>query len=318
MLCNGPQRLLGVELAAQHERGGEREPEREVRKAPRVKHRRRDHRRLARLQRDLREQGRRRLQRVRLRARRTLGRTRRARREDHHPPALGGSAQIGVIAAGDQLFEQRLGRTRAGLTPGDEALAAPAGLLYQLRELLVVDQCHGVFARDHVGDLRAGEVGVEVQRARPQLRAGDRRLDEAAVVAAHDRDAVAFADAGLPQAPGERVGALLSLAEGERSALVDDRRPVGVADRGSEIGRRGGGPPAAKSRQRAHRLVRARGREHARAKQGRGDLQLVASLARVHRLSVPNALKAAAPALSRPRPVRPFPAVARGRAGPRR
>ncbi len=81
------QRVLGVEPAAQHERRGERQPEREVREAPRVEHRRGDHRRLARVQRDLREQRGRRLERVGLLARGALGRAGRARGEDHDAPA---------------------------------------------------------------------------------------------------------------------------------------------------------------------------------------------------------------------------------------
>ena len=52
-----------------------------------------------------------------------------------------------------------------------------------------------------------------------------------AVVAAHDRDAVALVDALVAKRAGERVGALVRLREGERAELVDDRRLVGIVDR---------------------------------------------------------------------------------------
>ena len=48
----------------------------------------------------------------------------------------------------------------------------------------------------------AGEVGVHQQDRRAELRAGEDRVDEAAVVAAHDRDRLAGLDAGLAAARG--------------------------------------------------------------------------------------------------------------------
>ena len=64
---------------------------------------------------------------------------------------------------------------------------------------------------------------------RAELRARDDRLDEAAVVAAHDRDVVALVDAVVGERVRERVRALLDLAERELPELVDQRDLVGVA-----------------------------------------------------------------------------------------
>ena len=46
-----------------------------------------------------------------------------------------------------------------------------------------------------------------------------------AVVAAHQRDRVALADAELGQRAGQRVAAAVHLAEGQLAELVDQRRP---------------------------------------------------------------------------------------------
>src|SRR5206468_3923989 len=119
------------------------------------------------------------------------------------------------------------GRPAAGacrfVVPGDEA--QPAGRLVADKTgvLLVEDQSGRVFPGDHVTDLRAGEPGVQVEGARPELRAGDGRLDEAPVVAAEDPDPVALADAGRPHTAGEGVGSPVELPDGQRPQLVVDR-----------------------------------------------------------------------------------------------
>ena len=59
----------------------------------------------------------------------------------------------------------------------------------------------------------------------PQLGGGDAGVDEAAVVAAHHRDAVALADAALGQGPGQGVGAPVHLAEGQRTRARRPGRP---------------------------------------------------------------------------------------------
>ena len=77
--------------------------------------------------------------------------------------------------------------------PGDEAGDLRRVLLgpgEQLVELGVVDDRLRLLALDHAVQLRAGEVGVHEQHGRAELRAGEQRVDEAAVVAAHDRDPI--------------------------------------------------------------------------------------------------------------------------------
>ena len=140
MLGDGRQRLLGVELAPQDERRGQAQPEREVREAPGVEHRRGDHRALARVQRDLRQQRRRRVQRLGLAARRALRRAGRARGEDHDLPRLGGRHHIGRVAALDQLLERRVVELGASASCQPmKRLRRTAASRDQVGELLVED-----------------------------------------------------------------------------------------------------------------------------------------------------------------------------------
>ena len=121
--------------------------------------------------------------------------------------------------------------------------------MHELCELVVVDHGDGVFVGEHVGDLRAREGGVEVQRARPQLGERDRHLDEEAVVAAHDRHGVLFGDARPGQLVRERVRATVQLRERERATVVDQRGTVGIANRGARVGGRRRRAPALQSGQ---------------------------------------------------------------------
>ncbi len=66
-----------------------------------------------------------------------------------------------------------------------------AGLLDEAGELLVVHDERGALALEHVGQLGAGEAGVEQQRVGAEPGRRRQRLDEAAVVAAQDADGVA-------------------------------------------------------------------------------------------------------------------------------
>ncbi len=93
-----------------------------------------------------------------------------------------------------------------------------------------MDHHRRLLALQHLDELRAGEGGVEVEDVRAELGGGDRGVDEAAVVAAHDGDRAALLDAALGQGVRECVGALVQLAEGERPELVDDADPVGRAE----------------------------------------------------------------------------------------
>ena len=77
-----------------------------------------------------------------------------------------------------------------------------------------------------------------------ELGAGHDGLDEAAVVAGHDRDVVALVDAVVGERVRERVGALVDLAERELPELVDQPDLVGVAMGGRLVAGGGRGAPA--------------------------------------------------------------------------
>ena len=243
-----------------------------MREAPGVKQRRRDHRGLLGLERDPREHRRQRGERVggaALRALRGPGRT---GGQDHEPRRLLGRVEVGVaVGALDQLVDGGVA-TRAVLAPADEALQSLAGLAEQLGELLVVDQRRRLLALDHADQLRARERGVHVEAVGAELRDREGGVDEAAVVAAHDRDPVARFDALVGQRTREGVGAPLHLGEGHAAVLVDDHRAIGIVDhRACDPGRRRG-PPAMQLAEHAHELVRAHRPQHPRLCQG-GDVE---------------------------------------------
>ena len=181
----------GSNFGAQHHRRRGRQAQHEVEEAPRVEERRRDHRGLPVAARNLREQGGQGAQALRLAALGSLRGAGRPRREDDVAALLRGGIDVIAVGAGDQLLQRRLVGPLL-LLPGDEVPKTLAHPGEQLGELLVVDQDRRVLALHDIGELRAGEGGVQVERDRTQLRARHRRLDEVTVVAAHDRDAVAL------------------------------------------------------------------------------------------------------------------------------
>ncbi len=195
-------------------------------------------------------------------------------------PCSGGGERSEVSrGARDQVLERAVRTRLVRLVPGDEALAALARGGEHLGELVVVDHHHRVLALRDVGELRPAERGVEEQRVRPELVRGDVGLDPAAVVAAHDRDAVARADALGGERVGERVRALVDLAEGERPGLVDDREVVGEAGGG---GLEAGGGRRAPADQRARGVeqpVRPLWADDPRAREGRHRLHLAGDVA---------------------------------------
>ena len=101
LVLRGAQALLGVELAAQHDRGAEQHREREVREAPRVEQRRRDVAAPAVPQRHAREQRHGGLD-AGLVARRALGRAGGAGGEDDDPRVPVGRVEVGGGAGGDR------------------------------------------------------------------------------------------------------------------------------------------------------------------------------------------------------------------------
>ena len=149
--------------------------------------------------------------------------------------------------------------------------------LRQLGELRVVDDRARLLALDHLGQLRAGERGVEQHRVGAELGERDQRLDDPAVVAAHHGHAVALQHALVRERVGEPVRALVDLGEGERAALVDHRLGVRVQRGGRRVAAGGRGAPAPEGGQRARRAVGPHGAhepgagEHVRGRQALAD-----------------------------------------------
>jgi hypothetical protein len=237
-----------------------------------------DHRGLARLERDLREQRRRRVEVVRLLARRALRCAGGARGEDHHAPRLGGRVVVGGVAVADQLVDHRVGVLGGVVGPGDEALAPLGSLGDELGELLVVDERDRVLALDDVGDLGRREHRVEVQRMGAELRERHRGLDEPAVVAAHDRHAVALLHPRVRERRRERVRAPVDLLEGQRAELVDDGHVVRIPRRRRGVARGGSRAEADERLDHTGEAVRSRGADDPGTHQGPGHPELVGDL----------------------------------------
>ncbi len=194
-------------------------------------------------------------------------------------PVFSGGTGCSVGPVLDQLLERGV-LDRVGIVdPAHEALAPRAGVLEQVGELLVEHDRHRLLALDHLGDLRARERGVQVQAVGAQLGVGHGGLHEAAVVAAHDRHAVALLDAGVGQAGGQRVGALVDLLEGQGAQLVDQGGAVRVADRAGDEAGRGAAAPAPQRVADPRELVRPDRAHHARVGQDLHAAQLVGRLA---------------------------------------
>ncbi len=193
-----------------------------------------------------------------LAARRPLGGAGRAGRQDHRATVLRGRLQVRRVVGLDELLERRdvVGRRRV-VGPAEDP-HRDRGLPDEVGELLVVDEHGGLVASEHLDQLRAGEGGVEVERVGPQLGCGDARIDEAAVVAAHDRHPVALPDPELAQRMGQRVRTGVHLAEREAPELVDEPDPAGRSQcQGREPPGRSGPPLAqavAQARERERRV----------------------------------------------------------------
>src|SRR5205085_6659689 len=141
-----------------------------------------DERALAGAQRDLREQPGDRVQRLGLAAVGALRRAGRPAREDDEAALVVGRDDVAAVARVDELLERRgaAGAAVSPVRPGEEALAPLQRAGEQPGELLVVDDRRGRLVGADLRELRPGERRVEKERVRPELRAGDRRLDEPA------------------------------------------------------------------------------------------------------------------------------------------
>ena len=100
---------------------------------------------------------------------------------------------------------------------------------------------------------------------RAELGERDRGLDEAAVVAAHDGDAVALVDALVGERVREGVGAAVDLLEGERAELVDDGSRIRVPQRLHGVAERRRRAPGEIEAPEADEVVGAHGADEPRA-----------------------------------------------------
>jgi hypothetical protein len=255
------ERELRVEPATQHHRRAEHHPQDGVGETERVEQRRADHRRLARPERRLREQRPERGERVR---RLALGALRRAsgpaREDDHRAVHLGLRRRRGVA-----FRDQRVESVLAGrLGPRAPAAERRLDAVEELRVLVVVHEHARALAVGDLADLRAGEVGVQEDRAGAAPGGRVRRCEEAAVVAGEDRHALPGAQAAPAPGVGERVHAGVELGVGDRPGLVDHRDAVGVAG-GREGERPAERAPARDSPDAGHDGLRRVELEHARA-----------------------------------------------------
>ena len=238
-----------------------------MREAPRVEQRRRDHRPLARRERDPREQRRQRAERVGLGALRALRRAGGPRGEDHEAARLVrrrrgrrrrvdaiSSSSVGIVAGS------------ASSRPGDEPPHVAPAVGRAARRTPRRRSARPAPSRSTTSASCGAANAVFMYRASaPSFEQRQRRLDEAAVVAAHDRDAVALAGrrrrAGRARARWSGGAAPGSVSEPASSSTAASSR---VVDRRVAIPAAGEVPQRAQLAQRAGELVGAHRPDHAR------------------------------------------------------
>ncbi len=96
--------------------------------------------------------------------------------------------------------------------------------------------------------LGSGKTRVEVDDAESGLGCGDGQLDEVAVVATGDAQAVAALCADAVQALREPSRPMVEVAVANGPERVDDRRPIGCRHPGGCVGGSRRGPPASRRR----------------------------------------------------------------------
>ena len=137
---------------------------------------------------------------------------------------VGAGGPLAEVVGDQPVDGEALGRL---VLPGDHVHRPLRQVGQRFGVLLVVDQDVDVLAAEQLGQLRPGERGVEQHQVGAELAGGDQRLDEAAVVAGQQADPAASVLEVRRERGGQRVGALLELAPRHRTALVDQRDPLG-------------------------------------------------------------------------------------------
>src|SRR6202011_4370878 len=129
--------------------------------------------------------------------------------------------------------------------------------------LVMHDGAH-ILPVQHVCELRRREAVVEEKDVRTQLSQRDRRLDEPAVVATENPDAVALDDAGGCKTIGEGVAARLDIRKGDAPCLVDNCRVSGMQRCSSRIATRSAETPLAQCQGGGDYAIRPRRAQHSR------------------------------------------------------
>ena len=243
MLGDRAQRVLGVELAPQDERRAERHAEREVREAPGVEHRRGDHRRArGRAAGSCRDSAAAGSSDSGWRRWAPFGAAGRAAREDH---------DAALAARRHRGRRRRRCAIRSSSRGSSDGSSASCQAMKRLRPLAGVvrrgprtrrrRRSRSGFSRSATSVI-CGPANAVLRYSAwaPSFEQRDRRVDEAAVVAAHDRDARRPRRSRVRRRRvRQRVRAPVDLGERERPELVDDRGRVRVADRADGVaGRR--------------------------------------------------------------------------------
>ena len=130
----------------------------------------------------------------------------------------------------DQRLE-RVAVLAATVEPCPEASVAESEIADQRLELLVVDEQIDALAAGHLLDLRRRESRIHQHDTGAAFGGCKQCLEEAAVVASHDRDAVARLQARRAPRVGNRVYALIELTVGRLPSVIDHRNPIGMPDR---------------------------------------------------------------------------------------
>ena len=172
---------------------------------------------------------------------RRAGRSGRQHRHAAVPPRCRRDAVLAPAATRDRAAAS-VGSSTVSSRSCQATIRAPAKpeLLDDRPELAVEHDRARALPREHVTELGAREVRAQRHEPAPEPRRRDRRHDEPAVVAAHDRDGGLGAEReAVVQRGGERPRLPVEVIETQRAEVVDDGRAAGI-QRGGRAGDGGG------------------------------------------------------------------------------